>query len=128
MKKTALWFVLLCGFAFGQETSVQHWTVDVDGAPHFSESHYTNAGNELVIRVKGAFACTAAPIITDASGPLHSTCKRNSKQRSTIAIYTDPFLLELPNYVSVQFREYARGMVYHLHFEEFGSPLLILGY
>jgi len=102
------------------------WTVDADDIPFFDANWFIGAGNSVQVRIKGNFACATMPSVSDSSGTVHGRCTRANG--ITEAVYLDPRPLFGETDIHVGFNEISVGLVYHLSFAEYGTPLYLVGY
>jgi hypothetical protein len=109
-----------------QEMPCHLWAVDVDDLPSFDARWVIGNGNSVQVRVKGNFACSAMPSVSDPNGIVKGRCTRTNEISE--AVYLDPRRLFGQTDVHVGFNEIRIGLVYHLSFSEFGTPLYLLGY
>jgi hypothetical protein len=109
-----------------QEIPCHLWTVDVDDVPLFDAHWFTESGNSVQVRIKGNFACSTMPSVSDPRGALKGKCTRANGMSE--AVYLDPRTNFGQTDVHVGFNEMRVGLVYHLSFAEFGTPLIVFGY
>jgi hypothetical protein len=102
------------------------WTVDVDDLPFFDAQWVIGSGNSVQVRVKGNFACSSMPSVSEQYRPVKGRCTRTNE--ITEAVYLDPRHLFGQTDVHVGFNEIRVGLVYHLSFAEYGTPLYLVGY
>jgi hypothetical protein len=102
------------------------WAVDVDDLPIFDARWVIGVGNSVQVRIKGNFACATMPSVSDPNGNLKGRCTRT--QETSEAVYLDASPLFGETDVHVGFNEIRIGLVYHLSFSEFGTPLYLVGY
>jgi hypothetical protein len=109
-----------------QEIPCHLWTVDADDIPFFDARWLIGAGNSVQVRIKGNFACATMPSVSDPTGTVKGRCTR--AEGISEAVYLDPRPLSGESDVHVGFNEIRIGLVYHLSFAEFGTPLYLVGY
>jgi len=109
-----------------QELPCYLWAVDVADIPFFDARWRVGYGNSVQLRIKGNFACATMPSVSDPSNSVKGSCTRTNGVSE--AVYLDPRPLSGDTNVHVGFNEWAAGIVYHLSFSEFGTPLFVVGY
>jgi hypothetical protein len=109
-----------------QELPCYLWAVDVADIPFFDARWRIGYGNSVQLRIKGNFACATMPSVSDPLSSIEGTCTRTNGVSE--AVYPDPRPLSGETNVHVGFNEWAAGIVYHLSFSEFGTPLFVVGY
>ena len=109
-----------------QELPCYLWQVDVADIPFFDARWRIGYGNSIQLRIKGNFACATMPSVSDPRRSVEGTCIRANGISE--AVYLDPRPLSGETDVHVGFNEWAAGIVYHLSFSEFGTPLYVVGY
>jgi hypothetical protein len=109
-----------------QELPCYLWAVDVADIPFFDARWRIGYGNSVELRIKGNFACATMPSVSDPRSSVEGSCSRTNGVSE--AVYLDPRPLSGETNLHVGFNEWAAGIVYHLSFSEFGTPLFVVGY
>jgi len=109
-----------------QELPCYLWEVDVADIPFFDALWRIGYGNSVQLRIKGNFACASMPSVSDPRSSVKGTCTRANGISE--AVYLDLRPLSGKTNIHVGFNEWSAGIVYHLSFFEFGTPLFVAGY
>jgi hypothetical protein len=86
------------------------WTVDVDDIPSFDARWIVGSGNSIQVRIKGSFACTSMPSVSDSTGAVKGRCTQANGISE--AVYLDPRRLSGDTDVRVGFSKIRIGLVY----------------